>query len=127
MTVLLVLLGGALGASLRYLTELFVQARHDHLISWAFPWGTFTVNIVGSLIAGVTAGAVGGVDGPEWVLTLVVTGFFGALTTFSTFGFETVRLIEEGSLRTAGLNVGASIVVGFAAAAGGWSLATVIA
>jgi len=121
-TVLLVLLGGALGASLRYLTELFVQSRHDK----PFPWGTFTVNIVGSLVAGATAGVVGAVDGPEWVLTLVVTGFCGALTTFSTFGFETVRLIEEGSLRTAGLNVGASIAVGFSAAAGGWALATAI-
>jgi len=121
-TVLLVLLGGAVGAPLRYLTDLFVQSRHDT----PFPRGTFTVNVVGCLVAGATAGAVSATDGPEWVLTLVVTGFCGALTTFSAFGFETVRLIEEGALRAAGLNTVATVAVGFAAAAGGWALASAI-
>jgi len=121
-TVLLVLVGGALGATLRYLTDLFVQSRHHT----TFPWGTFAVNVVGSLTAGTTAGAISAGDGPEWVLTLVVTGFCGALTTFSAFGFETVRMVEQGSLRTAGLNTAATVAFGFAAAAGGWALASVI-
>ncbi len=95
MTVLLVLLGGAVGAPLRYLADLVVQSRHDSV----FPWGTFSVNAVGSLILGATAGGVATTGGPEWVLTLVGTGFCGALTTFSTFGFETVRLAEEDSLK----------------------------
>jgi CrcB protein len=60
------------------------------------------------------------------VLTLVGTGFCGALTTFSTFGFETVRLAEEGSLRAAALNIGASLVVGMAACVAGWSLAAAL-
>lgn len=118
MTVLLVLLGGAVGAPLRYLTDLFVQSRHDSV----FPWGTFTANAVGSLILGATAGGVATTGGPEWVLTLVGTGFCGALTTFSAFGFETIRLAEEGSLLEAGLNVGASLTVGMVACVGGWGL-----
>jgi CrcB protein len=121
-TVLLVLLGGAVGAPLRYLTDLFVQSRHDSV----FPWGTFTVNAVGSLILGSAAGGVAATDGPEWVLTLVGTGFCGALTTFSAFGFETIRLAEEGSLIEAGLNVGASLAVGMLACVGGWGLAAAL-
>ena len=122
MSVLLVLVGGAIGAPLRYLTDLFVQSRHDSV----FPWGTFAVNVVGSLVLGATAGAVATTDGPAWVLTLVGTGFCGALTTFSTFGFETVRLVEDGSLLEAALNVGASLVVGMAACVAGWSLAAAL-
>ena len=122
MSVLLVLVGGAIGAPLRYLTDLFVQSRHDSV----FPWGTFAVNVVGSLALGATAGAVATTDGPAWVLTLVGTGFCGALTTFSTFGFETVRLVEDGSLLEAALNVGASLVVGMAACVAGWSLAAAL-
>jgi CrcB protein len=121
-TVLFVLVGGAIGAPLRYLTDLFVQSRHDSV----FPWGTFAVNVVGSLVLGATAGAVTAADGPAWVLTLVGTGFCGALTTFSAFGFETFRLIEDGSLREAALNVSASLVVGMAACVAGWSLATAL-
>lgn len=122
MTVLLVLIGGALGAPLRYLTDLFVQSRHDTV----FPWGTFTVNVVGSFILGATAGAVATSGGPAWVLTLVGTGFCGALTTFSTFGFETVRLAEDGSWLEAGLNISASVVVGMAACVAGWALAAAV-
>lgn len=117
MTVAMVLLGGALGAPLRYVTDLFVQSRHDSV----FPWGTFTVNIVGSLILGVTAAAVIDLGSPAWVLVLVGTGFCGALTTFSTFGFETVRLLEEGSVLTAATNSLASLVVGLGACAGGYA------
>lgn len=122
MTVLLVLLGGALGAPLRYLTDLFVQSRHDSV----FPWGTFSVNVIGSLILGATAGAVSEGAAPGWVLTLVGTGFAGALTTFSTFGFETVRLTEEGSLLEAALNVGASLAAGLAVCVAGWALAAAL-
>jgi fluoride exporter len=121
-TVLLVLLGGAVGAPLRYLTDLVVQSRHDSV----FPWGTFSVNAAGSLILGATAGGVATAGGPAWILTLVGTGFCGALTTFSTFGFETVRLAEEGSLLDAGLNVGASLAVGMLACFGGWALAAAL-
>ena len=116
MTVLVVLVGGALGAPLRYVLDLFVQSRHASV----FPWGTYTVNVAGSLILGLVAGAVSAADGPGWVLTLVGTGFCGALTTFSTFGFETVRLVQEGYRRPAMVNAAGSVVVGVLAASLGW-------
>jgi CrcB protein len=122
-TVALVLLGGALGAPLRYLTDLVIQSRHDSVL----PWGTLTVNVVGSLVLGLVAGAVAGGGAPEWLLTLVGTGFCGALTTFSTFGFETVRLVEDGSWTEALLNVSLSLTVGFLACAGGWALVAALA
>lgn len=123
MTVLLVLVGGAVGAPLRYVVDLMVQARHDSV----FPWGTFTVNAVGSLVLGVTAGAVSATDGPDWVLTLVGTGFCGALTTFSTFGLETVRLVEGGSVVEAGLNAAASLALSLVLCVAGWWVATGLA
>jgi CrcB protein len=122
MTVLLVLVGGALGAPVRYVVDLMVQSRHDSVL----PWGTFAVNAAGSLVLGATAGGVAAAGGPDWVLTLVGTGFCGALTTFSTFSFETVRLVEEGALRPAAVNVVGSVLVGAAACAAGWSVATAL-
>ena len=122
MTVVLMLLGGALGAPVRYVVDLMVQSRHDSVL----PWGTFVVNAAGSLVLGATAGGVAAAAGPDWVLTLAGTGFCGALTTFSTFSFETVRLAEERALGAAAVNVAGSVVVGAAACAAGWSLATAL-
>ena len=122
MTVVLVLIGGALGAPLRYLTDLLVQARHDSIL----PWGTLTVNVVGSFVLGAVGAAVAVGGAPSWVMTLLGTGFCGALTTFSTFGFETVRLLEEGSLLEAFVNVLASLAAGMLAVAAGWALVYVV-
>ena len=113
MTVLLVLVGGAIGASTRYLTDVTVQRAHGT----EFPWGTWTVNVVGSFVLGLVAAA-----GPAWVVTLAGTGFCGALTTFSTFGYETMRLAEEGETADAVWNVVGSLAAGLAAAALGWWL-----
>lgn len=118
----MVLLGGAIGAPLRYLTDLLVQSRHDSV----FPWGTFAVNVVGSLVLGVVAAVLVDLGPSSWVLALVGTGFCGALTTFSTFGFETIRLLEEGSVLTALSNCAASLVVGLGACAGGYALAAAL-
>ncbi|WGL52155.1 fluoride efflux transporter CrcB [Nocardioides sp. BP30] len=119
MTVLLVLLGGAIGAPTRYLTDLVVQSRHDT----ALPWGTISVNVVGSFVLGSIAGLASG-SGPAWVLTLVGTGFCGALTTFSTFSYETVRLAEARRWGAAAANVAVSLVLGLLAVALGWRLGT---
>jgi CrcB protein len=116
MTVALVLAGGALGAPVRYLADLLIQARHDTF----FPWGTFAVNVVGSMVLGVVSASVQLAGAPAWVQALGGTGFCGALTTFSTFGFETYRLIEDGSWLEAGINVVASLAAGLVAFLLGW-------
>jgi fluoride exporter len=123
MTALLVIAGAAAGAPLRYLTDLFVQRRHDSV----FPWGTLSVNAAGSLLLGVLAGGTTATGGPAWLISLLGVGFCGALTTFSTFGFETFRLVEDGALLEAGLNVLAGVGIGLVACAGGWSLTLALA
>jgi CrcB protein len=122
-TLLMVVVGAALGAPLRYLTDLLVQSRHDSV----FPWGTLTVNAVGALLLGVTAGALAGSHGHVWVMPLVGTGLCGALTTFSTFSFETIRLAQEGSLLESTMNGLVTVLVTLVACAGGWSLAAGVA
>lgn len=117
-TAVLVAAGGAVGAPVRYLTDLFVQSRHTSQV----PWGTFTVNVIGSLLLGLVAGGVSA-GAPGWLLTLLGTGLCGALTTFSTFGYETVRLVEEDAIVQAALYVAASLAVGLAACAAGFALA----
>ena len=117
----LVVVGAAVGAPLRYGTDLVVQSVHDTV----FPWGTFTVNVAGSLILGGVAGAVAA-GAPAWLLTLIGTGLCGALTTFSTFGFETVRLIEDGAVFEAAMSSLTSLVVGLVACMGAFALTSTI-
>ena len=122
MTVLLVALGAAVGAPARYLTDRAVRSRHGSL----FPWGTFTVNVVGSLLLGVvTAAAVHGRVGAP-ALALVGTGFCGALTTYSTFSYESLRLAERAAWRETVANVAGSVAAGLAAAAVGWVVGTTL-
>jgi CrcB protein len=121
MTVALVLVGGAVGAPLRYLTDLLVRSRVQSLV----PWGTWSVNMVGSFLLGAVAAAVELHGAPGWLLTLVGTGFCGSLTTFSTFGYETLRLLEDGSWRVASLNVVLSLSVGLLSCAAGWAVVAV--
>lgn len=125
MTALLVALGGAFGAPLRYVVDLVVTARFAGRRTRALPWGTWTVNVAGSLVLGLVAGAVAH-GAPTWLATLVGTGFCGALTTFSTFSFETVRLAEDGRWSAAAGNVVGSVVAGLAASAGGYALAAAL-
>lgn len=91
MTWLLVIAGAAVGAPLRYLTDRFVQARHNT----TFAWGTFTANVLGSLILGGLAGAFSA--GDERLHLLIGTGLCGALTTYSTFSYETLQLAGAGA------------------------------
>ena len=112
MIALMIGLGALVGAPARYLIDRRVQAR----LNPVFPWGTFTVNIAASLVLGIVVGA------PTNATTsaLIGTGFCGALSTYSTFGYETMRLAGRGNGRAAALNVVLSLVVGVAAAALGW-------
>ncbi|MEU6813074.1 fluoride efflux transporter CrcB [Streptomyces sp. NPDC046831] len=111
MRFLLVVVGGAVGAPLRYVIDRAVQARHDT----TFPWGTFAANITGSLVLGVLTGAALAGAAPESVQLLLGTGLCGALTTYSTFSYETLRLAESGARFLAAVNVVASIVAGLGA------------
>jgi fluoride exporter len=122
MTLLLVAVGAAIGAPLRYLTDLFIQARHDTI----FPWGTLTVNVAGSLIFGVLMGlaTTGRLDPAS--LALLGPGFCGGLTTYSTFGYETLRLAEDGSRFLAGVNIAISLLAGLGAAFFGFAIASAL-
>jgi CrcB protein len=116
-TLLLIALGAAVGAPARYLTDRAVQRRHAS----RFPWGTLTVNVVGSFVLGlVTAWSVHDLDRP--VVALVGTGFCGALTTYSTFSYETLRLAERGDRLEAVANLAATVAGGLVAASLGWVL-----
>jgi CrcB protein len=112
-------LGGAIGAPARYLLDTFVQ---DHT-EGAFPWGTFVINISGSLLLGVITGAALYHAFPNTPKIWLGTGFCGSYTTFSTFTFETVRLLEEGAVADAFRNALFSALFGVAAAAAGLVLA----
>lgn len=106
-----VIIAGALGAVIRYLVSR-AFARPDA----AFPWAVLIVNVIGSAIGGAVLGlAVSGGVSPELRLILL-TGFCGGLTTFSTFSVETVQLVTDGKWRAAALSVGANLVLGIAAA-----------
>jgi fluoride exporter len=106
--ILAVLAGGMIGAPARYLADRLVQARHDSV----FPWGTFAVNMAGSAVLGFLLGAERHLGLPPVVFALLGTGFCGGLTTFSTFGYETLRLLEDGAIGEAGVNVIGSLAVG---------------
>ncbi|GAB3366083.1 MULTISPECIES: fluoride efflux transporter CrcB [Amycolatopsis] len=116
MTAVLVFVGAMVGAPLRYLTDRTVQNRHDSL----FPWGTFSVNLAGCLILGGLAGA--GTALPAPLLALIGTGFCGALTTYSTFSYETVRLLEQKLYFYAAMNVIISVIAGLGAALIGYTV-----
>ncbi|MEU9088728.1 fluoride efflux transporter CrcB [Streptomyces sp. NPDC048428] len=116
---LLVIVGAAVGAPLRYLTDRAVQARHDTV----FPWGTFTVNVSGCLVLGLLTGATAAGAASSHVQLLLGTGLCGALTTYSTFSYETLRLAGGGARFYAAANAVASVVAGLGAAFAGVTLA----
>ena len=118
----LVALGAAIGAPSRWLVDRSVRSR------WPsdFPWGTLTVNLGGSFVLGVVLGAAGHVAAGADVALLLGTGFCGAFTTFSTFAFETLRLIEEHERRYAVVNVAVSLLLGCLLASAGWWLGTIV-
>jgi fluoride exporter len=110
---LLVALGGALGSVLRYQAGALVLHQAG---STQFPYGTFTVNVAGCLIAGLLAGLgehFGFLSAP--VRLFLFTGFLGGFTTFSAFGVETIGLVERGEWAIAAIYVLASVICGLGA------------
>lgn len=115
---LLVAAGGFVGAPSRYLLDRAVSQRVDSDL----PWGTFLVNVSGSFALGLLTGLSLGGHLPSAAAALLATGFCGAYTTFSTFTFETVRLLQDGRILHAAGNAAASLAVGLAAAAAGFAI-----
>lgn len=120
MTLVLVIAGAMVGAPLRYLTDRAVQSRHDSV----FPWGTLAVNLAGCLVLGSLAGA--GTALPAPVLTLLGTGFCGALTTYSTFSYETMRLVDQRAYFYAAANVLVSLFAGLGAVLLGYTVVSAL-
>jgi len=113
-----VAVGGALGAVSRYGLDRVIEQRSES----SFPWSTFVINVTGCLLVGfLIAALVDRRSAPGWVRAGLVVGFCGGYTTFSTFGQETLDLIEADEVVLAVLNVCASVVVGvLAVLAGAW-------
>lgn len=111
MTALWVAAGAAVGAPLRYLADRALGAR--------FPFGTLVVNVLGSLLLGHLVALPA--DGP--LMAGLGAGFCGALTTYSSFGYQTLGLVERGAHGQAAVNVAANLGLGLAAAYVGMSLA----
>jgi CrcB protein len=116
MILLLIAAGGALGAVGRYLLGEWVQAGAGH----AFPWGTFTVNITGSLLLGAMAGFATTSAVSEELRILVSVGLMGAFTTFSTYSMEALVMLRSGEVGKALVYVGSSVARGLLAAWTGW-------
>ena len=99
--------GGALGAVMRYLVSTGIHS----VLGRGFPYGTLTVNVLGSFLMGflfiylIERSSLG----PEW-RALILIGFLGAFTTFSTFSIETLNLIESGAMARAMANILVSVI-----------------
>lgn len=122
-TILLIGFAGAAGAVSRYAVGMAAM----RLWGGGFAFGTLLVNVIGCLLLGVLLEVdrhTGAVTHP-WRL-LVAVGFLGAFTTFSTFGYETFRYLEQGSSHLALLNVSANLVLGLGAVWAGWALARAV-
>jgi CrcB protein len=118
-----VAVGGALGAVSRYGLDRVIEQRSES----SFPWSTFVINVSGCLLVGfLVAALVDRRSAPEWVRAGLVVGFCGGYTTFSTFGQETLDLIEADEVVLAVLNVCASVVVGVLAVLAGARLARLV-
>lgn len=116
-------LGGFAGSVSRYLLAGWIQK----LLDKPYPYGTFTVNILGCLLIGLLAGLSQGKHyiSPETRL-LILVGFLGGFTTFSTFSSETFALLADGQMLTASINIAASIVFGLIAVWLGYTISNLI-
>ena len=110
-----VALGGAFGASARYLLDRYIEQHSESV----FPWSTFTINVTGCLVIGVVIEQL--VDRhhlPAWIRVGIVVGVLGGFTTFSTFSQEIFSLLESNdvalALTYAGASVGAGLVAVYA-------------
>jgi CrcB protein len=116
---LAVALAAGLGAVVRYAADLIIQNRTTR----AFPYGTLTINVSGSLLLGLVTGLALHHGLPSTPTIVIGTGFAGGYTTLSTWAWESLALAETGDLVAASVNVLGSFVAGLLAAAAGLGLA----
>lgn len=99
--ILLIAIGGSLGAVARYGLSTFIY----HTTNDIFPWGTFVINLTGSFLIGVFIELFDTTIIPSEWRSFITIGFLGAYTTFSTYTLETVNLFRDGEFRLAAINV----------------------
>jgi len=109
--VFLIALGGSLGAVARYGLATWIYQQ----TGTSFPWGTFIINVTGSLAIGFLAELFETTLAPAGWRSFLTIGFLGAYTTFSTFSLESFNLLREGELRLAAGNILMSTLAGLAA------------
>ena len=111
MTYLAISIGAILGANARYLLGGWVLDR----MGAEFPYGTLLINVSGSFVIGLVYAVVEKHGAPDWVRPLVIVGFLGAYTTFSTFSLDTLAMAERGAWLAAGAYVLGSVAASLAA------------
>ncbi|WP_319779650.1 fluoride efflux transporter CrcB [Maridesulfovibrio sp.] len=115
--------GGAAGSLCRYLASGVVQKMVDS----SFPAGTFAVNMIGCLLFGLVSGIFEDRLGfPPEMRLLILTGFMGAFTTFSTYMFESASLVKSGQWAMTAMNIGGQSILGFFCIIGGLALGRLI-
>ncbi len=108
MNVLLVAIGGAIGAAARYLAGLWIADRFGA----GFPWGTFFVNVTGSFLIGIVLVLIERGTLPGEARLFLAVGILGGYTTFSSFSYETLQLLNGGDIRPVLLNAFGQLFVG---------------
>ena len=111
MNLLVIALGGAFGAVARYGLGGWIQ----NLTDTTFPMGTLVVNVLGSFLLGLSLPFFENLAWSMEVRTMIAIGFLGAFTTFSTFSYEAIVLLEGGEWARAGLYIGGNLVLGLVA------------
>jgi len=109
-TLIQVAIGGAIGASARYMTGLAASRVMGH----GFPWGTMTVNFVGSFLMGVLVVVLARKGGNDFA-PLLMTGMLGGFTTFSAFSLDALTLFERGQVALAAVYVAGSLLLALGA------------
>lgn len=111
-SIFFVALGGGAGSVARYLVSIWAAGR----LGADFPYGTLIVNVVGCYIIGLfMVLATERMVLPNYWRLLVASGFLGGLTTFSSFSYETLKLVQDGAWPEAGVNIASNLVVGLLA------------
>lgn len=119
---LAIMLGGGIGSVCRYLVSTGLNKR----FGGSFAWGTMTVNLIGCLLIGFLVGLVDRSILPKEYRLILVTGFLGGFTTFSSFALESIGMFREKAIGAGILNVGVNVILGFALTLAGLALAGAI-